>query len=61
VRGKSYRLGRDAWTQMELGAGKSGVVEFSLPDDIHELCVAQGCDVVFLIEAALLAMRVIPS
>ena len=40
------------WARVELAAGKSDIVEFSLPDDLHELCIGKGCELIVPLEAS---------
>jgi hypothetical protein len=47
-----YALGPERWTQLELGPGKSGRIEFALPEGMRERCVAGSCDLMFGLEAA---------
>jgi hypothetical protein len=51
-RGPAYRVGSDAWTQLEVAAGQSNAVEFSLPDYIRQGCVTAGCELMFYVEAS---------
>ncbi len=50
--GAAYRVGRDAWTQLEIRAGDAGLVDFSLTDELRELCIAEGCDLTYALEAS---------
>ena len=50
--GAAYRVGRDAWTQLEIRAGDAGLVGFSLTDELRELCIAKGCDLTYALEAS---------
>jgi hypothetical protein len=52
VPGATYRVGRDAWTQLDVRAGEAGLVELSLADELRELCIATGCDLAYVLEAS---------
>jgi hypothetical protein len=52
VPGATYRVGRDAWTQLDIRAGDAGLVELSLADELRERCIATGCDLAYVLEAS---------